>query len=99
MPARWSAESVLALAPDESSRRAAKGLARPSPWSGTGTAGELVWGLCAGSGANPYQVIADLDAPAYKCTCPSRKLPCKHALGLLLNWASGTVPEQAAPAD
>jgi hypothetical protein len=99
MPARWSAESVLALAQDESSRRAAKGLARPSPWSGTGVAGELVWGLCAGSGANPYQVIADLGAPAYKCTCPSRKFPCKHALGLLLNWANGTVPEQAAPAD
>jgi hypothetical protein len=99
MPARWSAESVLALAPDELSRRAAKGLAWPSPWSGTGAAGELVWGLCAGSGANPYQVIADLGRPAYKCTCPSRKLPCKHALGLLLNWANGTVPEQAAPAD
>ena len=25
--------------------------------------------------------------PAYKCSCPSRKFPCKHALGLLLLWA------------
>ncbi len=23
----------------------------------------------------------------YKCSCPSRKFPCKHALGLLLLWA------------
>ena len=99
MPARWSADSVLALAPDDSSRRAGTGLARPAPWSGTGAAGEVVWGLCAGSGKNPYQTIVDLSGPAYRCSCPSRKFPCKHALGLLLLWAGGEVPEEAAPAD
>jgi hypothetical protein len=99
MPARWSADSVLDLAPDESSRRSGAGLGRPAPWSGTGVAGDLLWGLCAGSGKNPYQVVVDLGPPAYKCSCPSRKFPCKHALGLLLNWANGTVPEESAPAD
>ena len=99
MPARWSADSVLDLAPDESSRRSGAGLGRPAPWSGAGVAGDLLWGLCAGSGKNPYQVVVDLGGPAYKCTCPSRKFPCKHALGLLLNWAHGTVPEESAPAD
>jgi SWIM zinc finger len=99
MPARWSADSVLDLAPDESSRRSGAGLGRPAPWSGTGVAGDLLWGLCAGSGKNPYQVVVDLGGPAYKCSCPSRKFPCKHALGLLLNWANGTVPEESAPAD
>ena len=99
MPARWSADSVLALAPDDSSRRAGTGLARPAPWSGTGAAGDVVWGLCAGSGKNPYQTIADLSGPAYRCSCPSRKFPCKHALGLLLLWAGGGVPEEAEPAD
>jgi len=59
----------------------------------------VLWGLCAGSGKNPYQVVVDLGGPAYKCSCPSRKFPCKHALGLLLNWAHGTVPEESAPAD
>ncbi|WPO71940.1 SWIM zinc finger family protein [Streptomyces sp. KN37] len=36
---------------------------------------------------------ADGAGPAYKCSCPSRKFPCKHALGLLLLWAGadGTV--------
>ena len=99
MPARWSADSVLDLAPDESSRRSGAGLGRPAPWSGAGVAGDLLWGLCAGSGKNPYQVVVDLGGPAYKCSCPSRKFPCKHALGLLLNWAHGTVPEESAPAD
>ena len=99
MAARWSADSVLDLASDESSRRSATGLGRPAPWSGTGVAGDVLWGLCAGSGKNPYQVIVDLSGPAYKCSCPSRKFPCKHALGLLLNWANGSVPEESAPAD
>jgi SWIM zinc finger len=99
MPARWSADSVLALAPDDSSRRAAVPLARPVPWDGAGAGGDLVWGLCAGSGKNPYQVIVDLAGPAFKCSCPSRKFPCKHALALLLLWSAGTVPDQSEPAD
>lgn len=100
MPARWSAHSVLALAPDEASQRAATGLARrPGPWSGTGAAGDVVWGLCAGSGKDPYQAIVDLTGPAYRCTCLSRKFPCKHALALLLRWADGAVPDDSAPAD
>jgi hypothetical protein len=99
MPERWSADSVLALAPDEPSRRSCAALGRPAPWSGTGAAGDVLWGLCAGSGKNPYQTIVDLSGPAYKCSCPSRKFPCKHALGLLLNWANGSVPEESAPVD
>ncbi len=99
MAARWSADSVLDLAPDESSRRSGAGLGRPAPWRGAGVAGDVLWGLCAGSGKNPYQVVVDLSGPAYKCSCPSRKFPCKHALGLLLNWANGTLPEESAPAD
>jgi hypothetical protein len=92
---RWSADSVLALAPDVSAQRAAARLAGAAPWRGWGTSGDLVWGLCAGSGKDPYQVAVDLTGPAYRCSCPSRKFPCKHALGLLLNWADGRVPEQA----
>jgi hypothetical protein len=40
--------------------------------------------------------------PAYSCTCPSRKFPCKHVLGLLLLWAEGPtrgVPDTDTPAD
>jgi hypothetical protein len=96
---RWSAERVLALAPDESSRRAAGRLAGPAHWSGTGAMGLAVWGRCAGSGQAPYQTVVDLAGPAYKCSCPSRKFPCKHALALLLSWAEGSTPEAGEPAD
>ncbi|MCL2734744.1 MAG: SWIM zinc finger domain-containing protein, partial [Actinomycetia bacterium] len=87
--ARWTADQVLALAPDAASRKAGARLATPSPWSGTGVAGAAVWGLCKGSGSTPYQTVVDVSGPAFRCSCPSRKFPCKHALGLLLLWAEG----------
>lgn len=100
---RWSADQVLALAPDAASRKAGGKLAAAGPWSEAGSSDEgTVWGLCKGSGSKPYQTvvdIADAAGPAYKCTCPSRKFPCKHALGLLLLWAGedGAVPTGKAP--
>ncbi|MGY0060813.1 SWIM zinc finger family protein [Streptomyces sp. LZ34] len=95
---RWTAEQVLALAPDAASRKAGGKLATPGPWSGAGAQGRGVWGLCAGSGSKPYQTVVDLDGPGYRCSCPSRKFPCKHALGLLLLWAGGgSVPEAEGP--
>jgi hypothetical protein len=99
MGSRWSVEQVLALAPDAASATAGRKLARPAPWSGTGAADApaAVWGECAGSGAKPYRAAVDLAGPAFSCTCPSRKFPCKHALGLLLLWSSGGVPTAEAP--
>ncbi|MGW7575232.1 SWIM zinc finger family protein [Streptomyces sp. NPDC054765] len=84
---RWTTDQVLALAPDEASRKAGGKLAAPGPWSETGADGSAVWGQCKGSGKKPYQTVVDIDGPAFKCSCPSRKFPCKHALGLLLLWA------------
>lgn len=106
MEERWTAEQVLALAPDAASRKAGTKLSAPGPWSGSGTAalpddgGTLVWGLCKGSGSKPYQTVVDVAGPAYKCSCPSRKFPCKHALGLLLLWSAGAdagLPEAQPP--
>ncbi|MBD0423105.1 SWIM zinc finger family protein [Streptomyces sp. TRM S81-3] len=100
---RWSADQVLALAPDAASRKAGSKLGAAGPWSEAGSSDEgTVWGLCKGSGSKPYQTIvdiADVSGPAYKCSCPSRKFPCKHALGLLLLWAGGegAVPTAQAP--
>ena len=96
---RWTAEAVLALAPDDSSRKAATGLARPATWTDTGSTPDLVWGLCRGSAAKPYQIVIEITGPAYRCSCPSRKFPCKHALGLLLAWANDQVPDRAEPSD
>ncbi|MEU9862589.1 SWIM zinc finger family protein [Streptomyces sp. NPDC047971] len=89
---RWTADQVLALAPDDASRRAGGKLGTAGPWSGTGGSGEgAVWGLCKGSGSTPYRTVVDITGPAYSCSCPSFKFPCKHALGLLLLWASDGV--------
>ena len=98
-PTPWTAEQVAALAPDAGSLAAARRLARPRLWSGCGTGGERpgVWGLCHGSGKTPYQTCVDLIEPAYRCSCPSRKFPCKHALALLLLWAEGGLPEAQEP--
>ncbi|WP_457962291.1 SWIM zinc finger domain-containing protein [Arthrobacter sp. D1-29] len=93
---RWSEEKVISAAPDDSSMAAARKLARPGPWSETGSNDVLVWGKCQGSGKTPYQVSVDLAAPAYRCSCPSRKFPCKHALALLLLWSRGQAADAGA---
>jgi hypothetical protein len=91
---RWTTDQVLALAPDAASRKAGSKLGTAGPWSGAGSSTEgAVWGQCKGSGSTPYRTVVDTggaQGTAYKCSCPSRKFPCKHALGLLLLWAGGT---------
>lgn len=87
---KWERGQVLGLAPDAASAKAAGGVAKPGRWAGLGCDGEAVWGECQGSGASAYRTCADLAGPAFRCSCPSRKIPCKHALGLLLLWSEGT---------
>jgi hypothetical protein len=82
---------VLALASDPASAKAGQNLARSQKWSGAGSSARALWGLCQGSGSKPYQTTIDLAGPAFRCTCPSRKFPCKHALGLLLLWSADEV--------
>jgi hypothetical protein len=94
----WIPEQVAGLAPDASSRKAAEGLAVPHKWRSLGQEAELIWGECQGSGSKPYQTAVALQEPAFRCSCPSRKFPCKHALALFLLFSrqpdllSTTVP-------
>jgi hypothetical protein len=83
-PPALSAEDAVALAPDASSRNAARSLAGPSSWPQLGADERALWGACKGSAQNPYAVAVDLEGPAFRCSCPSRKHPCKHGLALLL---------------
>jgi SWIM zinc finger len=80
----WTPEAVLALAPDPASAKAGQGLAAARQWETLGRDEHALWGEIKGSGANPYQTRIDLREPAFKCSCPSRKFPCKHGIGLLL---------------
>jgi SWIM zinc finger len=91
---RWDRTRVLTLAPDAPSQRTAQALASTSSWPLTGAREpDALWGECRGSAAAPYRTAVDLSGPAYQCSCPSRKFPCKHALALLLLWADGTVKD------
>ncbi len=95
-----SLEKLEALAPDQASLAAARSLLRPALWPTLAEAEELCWGECQGSGATPYRVVVNEVDHGYKCTCPSRKFPCKHALALMwiraegkLSFVSSPVPE------
>ncbi|MBI4883455.1 MAG: SWIM zinc finger family protein [Actinobacteria bacterium] len=93
----WQIEQVFALAPKPSSIAAAQPLATPTRWVGTGCDDRAVWGRFIGGSAEPYECVVDHVAVAYRCSCPSRVLPCKHSLGLLLLWVRGLVPAGQAP--
>src|SRR5690606_465987 len=90
-PARSRADQVLALAPGPAASRAGQALGTPMPWRDTGQSGDppLIWGSCRWTSRVPYDVCVDVGGPAYRCSCPSYKNPCKHALGLLLLWTAG----------
>lgn len=85
---KLSTEHVEAIAPDQKSLAAASKLLKMNKWPQLAQGPEgLIWGSCQGSGANPYRVVADTTDLWYKCTCPSRKFPCKHALALFWLFA------------
>jgi hypothetical protein len=84
----WTAEQILSLSPDASSTKAGQSLAAERHWRGLGCDQRAAWGLCQGSGKEPYRTQIDLSEPAFRCSCPSRKFPCKHGLGLFLLLAA-----------
>jgi hypothetical protein len=94
---QWTVDQVVALAPDPPAARAGRALADVRKWSAPGRAEAAVWGECRGSAAQPYRTCVDTAEPAFRCTCPSRKFPCKHALGLLLLLAAQ--PDAIGPAE
>ena len=85
------------MAPDAAAAKAGLSQASPARWSASGHDEHAVWGECQGSGKLPYLTQAALDDGATKCSCPSRKFPCKHAIGLLLRYADDAVPAGPAP--
>ena len=98
MSVPWTSQRVLSLSPDASSTKRGQALAQLSKWPSLAQSGQAVWGECQGSGKKPYRTAGDLgdilgdisSEPAFRCNCPSRKFPCKHALGLLLLWTKQT---------
>jgi hypothetical protein len=92
----WSIEQVVAIAPSPARFAAADAIATPTRWVALGADGDAAWGRCRGSGREPYETVVDHAHLAWRCTCPSRSHPCKHALALLVMWVRGQVPDGVA---
>ncbi|MGZ3715900.1 MAG: SWIM zinc finger family protein [Ktedonobacterales bacterium] len=96
----FTSDQVLGLAPDPASAANGKKLASTKHWRNLGQNAEALWGECQGSAL--YQVRVDLSNTSVKCSCPSRKFPCKHGIGLMLlaidekNVPQGEPPEWVA---
>ena len=81
-------KKIEELAPNADAAKNGRDLLKKRKFSNLKISGEknLIWGECAGSGKNPYVCSADYMnefSPVFRCNCPSRQFPCKHALGLL----------------
>jgi SWIM zinc finger len=90
-------DKIEALAPDQASLSAALKI-KPSSWAllSRNEPDGFAWGECQGSGSTPYKVALSVSDLGYKCSCPSRKFPCKHSLGLMLQLAKSAQSFTAA---
>jgi predicted nucleic acid-binding Zn finger protein len=83
-----TAHEIELLAPNATAAKNGRDLVSKNKFSNLkiSSDGSLIWGECAGSGANPYFCSADYsdeNKPIFRCNCPSRQFPCKHSIGLL----------------
>lgn len=97
-----SVELIKSLAPNPQAAANAQALVSKRAFDGLGESpdGSILFGRCQGSGKDPYAVSADFihpDRPVLRCSCPSRQLPCKHALGLLFAYCGGQKFAQGDP--
>jgi SWIM zinc finger len=85
---KFTEPQIQSLAPDDASLKAGKILSAKANWLLAQYNNRVVWGEIKGSGAKPYLTQIDINNIAFKCSCPSRKFPCKHGLGLMLLWTN-----------
>src|SRR5207245_8615964 len=90
--ASLSEDTALRMAPDDQVLTDGRGLIRKNSMSNLGVSADGTWilGECKGSAKQPYQVsvdLADTSNPLARCSCPSRKFPCKHGMALMLLYA------------
>ncbi|GAB6122001.1 SWIM zinc finger family protein [Dysgonomonas termitidis] len=81
-------KKIEELAPNADAAKNGRDLVKKNKFANLRISSEknLIWGECAGSGKNPYYCSADyieVSNPVFRCNCPSRQFPCKHAIGLL----------------
>jgi hypothetical protein len=96
-------EDIHRVAPDDKAIQAARDLVRSKKFVKPAVSPDGTWLLAQCKGSALYEVSVDLGSgtPVGRCTCPSRKFPCKHALGLMLAYvaAPGSFAEREPPAE
>lgn len=75
-------EQAESFAPDSGTLSRGRKIAKPSAYRDIGADDRAIWGTALGS--STYLSMVDLHGPAFKCSCPVKKLPCKHIMGLML---------------
>ncbi len=83
MPQELTYDYVLTLAPDPGTAQRAKSVAHAQRWLSLEGNGRAIWGLL-GDPADPYRTAVDFEGMGFRCSCPVRRQPCKHGIGLLL---------------
>ncbi len=87
-------QEITALAPNANAAANARKISSGGGFVSRKRSGDdsFYMGECKGSGKNNYVVSVDYideEHPVFRCSCPSRQLPCKHALALLYEMAAG----------
>ncbi|KNY27441.1 SWIM zinc finger family protein [Pseudobacteroides cellulosolvens] len=93
-------EFINQLAPNQSAVSNGWGLVKKNKFVKLNMSedGTIIFGECSGSGSSNYNTSADFnkpESPVFRCSCPSRQFPCKHALGLMYAYVSGKNFEKA----
>ena len=91
----FSEPQIESLAPKPAAFKAAQKLVSSGKIISSGQSERALWGSIQGSGKKPYNTQIDIQDLAYKCSCPSRQFPCKHALTILLLNSKGEVAENS----
>ena len=78
---KLTTDQINDIAPDPASVKAGNKIFTKTAWS-VFKSDRATWAEIQGSGSKPYYTQIDIGELAFKCTCPSRKFPCKHGLGL-----------------
>jgi hypothetical protein len=75
-------QQAESLTPDSGTLNRARKIAKSNKYQDVGASERAIWGVALGS--SNYNSYVDLQGPAFKCSCPVKKLPCKHIMGLML---------------
>lgn len=80
----WSYERLLQLAPDTATLEQARKLFFAKRWLVLEGNGAFLWGVYETAYGQRIETVVRLEPPLLRCSCKSRRRPCKHALAMVL---------------